>query len=225
MNRHDEQQATSHNGYSELVQAVAESLTVMSEMMANPRTITGPSGAEWVRALQEEGLTADDVRETTSRVIKKLKFFPTVAEFLHVFKPPEDEAIVEAIAEVAWLTAVGLVRRIGGNGSLCAADAGGDETLLWAIDQMGWVRLCQELEDENRAIMRSEFVRFYRAGRIHNASRHYVPGRAELENDAKGRDLTGELVGRPDWVELPGRRPRLQPGLRQLSDPYPAHPG
>lgn len=146
------------------------------------------------------------------KVLKQEKFFPTVAQFIAVARPPDDEA---ALDEIGWQRVLQCVRGIGGFGSLCAADLDGDRCALWAISRMGWSRLCRELGDENRSIWRAEFVRLYRVGRRCAAVCDYVAGGFELEN-ARNRDLTPELVGRPDWPALPSRQLQLGEGVPEL---------
>jgi hypothetical protein len=123
---------------------------------------------------------------------------------LKLIHPPEDR---EAEEELAWQRVLSCVRSIGPYGSLRAADLGDDGTALWALNRMGWERVCHEMESEKRAIWRAEFVRLYRAGRQTGAGCQYVPGLIERENRLKGHALTPALCGRPDWTELPAGEP------------------
>jgi hypothetical protein len=94
---------------------------------------------------------------------------------------------------------------------------------------MGWERLCNELDEDNRSIWRAEFVRIYRLGTANRARLEYLAGPQERWNDTAGRDLTPRLCGRPDWSELPAcrsTRPALDgPEPLELGDLFRRLPG
>jgi hypothetical protein len=186
----------------ELEEQVAEALLVMAALLANPKPVTPRLVLGWAAVLKAAGVQPEEVPPTVERLIQTEKFFPTPADFLKLVRPPEDW---DAAAELAWQRALTCVRAYGGNASLTAADLEGDGAALWALSRVGWDRLCRELDEENRAIWRAEFVRVYRLGTLHGARLAYLPGLQERHNDAAGRDLTPELCGRPDWTELPER--------------------
>lgn len=203
-----------------LTAEIGKALVVFAAILANPKPVSTDLVRGWVMVLESAGIRPEEISPGTARVLATATYFPTPGVFLEAVRPEDDASAAE---ELAWQRTLDIVRAIGGYGSLCIADLAGDGTALWAIERMGWPRLCQELGDENRSILRAEFVRLYRAGRSGRMTCEYVAGRAELENCARGRELTkGELVGRPDWTEMPGRRPALPaPGLARLSETLP----
>lgn len=183
--------------------AVAETLALMAEVLAAPREITGALILAWAAVLREAGVAAEDVRPAALRLLGTARFFPSPAEFLEVLRPKEDAAALE---ELGWQRTLSAVRELGGFASITAEDLHGDGAALWVLSRMGWERLCRELDEENRAIWRAEFVRLYRLAQIVKARAEYLVGGAERENVCRGRDLTPELVGRPDWKALPACR-------------------
>lgn len=189
------------NSSEDLREAVAESLTVMEAMLANPRPLTPQVLQAWVLVLEAAGLTADEVRAGTAKALTQLEFFPSPAVFLKVVRPPADE---DAAAELAWQQVLTCIERHGLNASLCAADFHGDGAALWAVSRVGWEELCLG-DPEKRAIRRASFVRCYQLARGNGTALHYLAGPMERANDLKGRDLNPALCGRPDWKCLPAR--------------------
>lgn len=194
-----------------LTVAVTQALTLMAEVMANPKEITPQLVKAWVLVLRHAEIAPEEIEPAVGRMLSSGTFFPTPADFLKMLRPAEDR---EASEELAWQSILTTVRRFGARASLTATDLG-DATALWALERIGFDRLCRELTEENRAIWRAEFMRLYRAGKSTNAGLEYLPGWFERENLANGHDLTPILAGRPDWKALPPCRAPQQPALGQ----------
>lgn len=192
---------------------VRQVLLIFAETLANPKPVTPQLEEIWVRVLELASVPVQDVETTAARMILTEQFFPTPATFLKAWKPPQDD---DTAAELAWQKVLDAVRRYGGNASLHVSDFAGDGAAMWALDRMGWDRLCRELDEEKRAIWRAEFARIYRAARQTNARLTYIAGRHERENRLHGHDLRPELVGRPDWPHLPGEPEALPAGFTGL---------
>jgi hypothetical protein len=205
-----------------MVQAVIRALTLMKCALANPPAdISSDLIHIWTVTLANADLTPEDVERATTMVVSRETFFPAPVTFIRAIRPPINEDLA---ADAAWMTARACVQRLGSYKSVALEDCGGDRACLWAIQQMNWVRLCEELADDNQAILRAEFVRWYRLARDRRLGADYVPGRLELENRARLSlvgDLTPAMCGRPDWTALPSERPALpEPGaLVRVGEP------
>lgn len=184
----------------ELPERVLQGLVLMAGTLANPRPLTAELVHAWVLVLRAAGIRAAEVEPGVSRLLQTATFFPTPADLLRHLRPPEDR---EAAEELAWQHALTAVRRRGAAASLVPTDLAGDATALWALSRVGWERLCRELNEENRAIWRAEFIRLYRAGRQTHARLEYLPGGLEQQNRRAGQDLLPAHCGRPDWTHLP----------------------
>jgi hypothetical protein len=198
---------------TELTDAVSKALNLMARLLANAPVVDAQLIEMWTVVLEARGITAADVARAAGIVAGQERFFPQPSVFIDAVRPTGDE---DAALELGWVRVLECVRRFGGYSSLNAADVDGDTAALWAVDRMGWVRLCSELGDDNRSLFRAEFVRFYRLARQERAACAYVAGRLELENAAR-RSLIGELTpamcGRPDWESreaLPAKPPVVQ---------------
>jgi len=173
----------------------------MGEVLANPKAVNERLVLAWDMALKLAGVHAEQVAPTVARLLQTQTFFPTPADFLKIVNPAEDR---EAGEELVWQKVLDCVRKIGPNASLRREDLGGDGTALWAVDRMGWERLCRELTFDNRSIMRADFVRLYRAGKTTGAALDYVAGWLHKANENEGHQVTTPaLVGRPEWEALP----------------------
>lgn len=202
----------------ELGEEVLKALAIMAEVLANPKEINETLVKAWTLTLASAGVRPDEVEPAVGRALQTQTFFPTPADFLKLLRPPEDR---EAGEELAWQRTLSAVRHLGRYASLCAADFEGDGTALWTVSRMGWGRLCDELDADNRAIWRAEFMRTYRLGVQAKAALSYLAGSQERDNDARGLPLTPILCGRPDWKELPartGETPALPAGHAPLSE-------
>lgn len=195
----------------------------MAEALANPKEVTDELVEAWVAVLSLVDFPPSEMGKVTARVMVEQTFFPAPATFLKAWKPPDD---LDARDERAWQTALGCVRRLGRYASLCLADVHRDRAVLWALERIGWERLCRELDESNLSIRRAEFVRIYRLAHTDSESLDYLPGEMERLNDAAGHDLTPALVGRPDWPELPRRTatPALPAGTPDLATVFQAMP-
>lgn len=181
-----------------MLEEVAPALLLMAELLANPKPVSAELVRMWALVLQEAGVRPEEVEGGVCRVLQAERFFPTPADFLRVVRPPENR---EAVEELAWQRVLGAVQRLGAWASLCAADLSGDGAALWAVERLGWTRLCQELEEGNRSIWRAEFLRVYRVARELGEVQSYLPGAAEQQNGLTGVALSPAGVGRPDWEE------------------------
>jgi hypothetical protein len=209
---------------SELNTAVTQALSAMRRTLANgPDELDAELIRIWVSVVELAGLTPAEVRAAAGEILLTERFFPQPAVFIEKVRPKANQ---DAAVEAAWLRVVGCVSRYGSYASLKAEDLAGDRAALWALDRMGWIRLCETLEDENRAILRAEFVRFYAVARQEKAGLDYLAGRCEIENTARTPrpgPLTPEQCGRPDRSELPAA-PRPFP-VRQQALPAAAGTG
>ena len=198
-----------------LVEPVTSALSAFAAFLANPKEITPSFIQGWVTVLRYAGVQPEEIEPAAARLLATQTFFPTPADFIKILRPPEDQ---DAKGEIAWQLVVRCVDAYGSYGSLTAADLAGDGAALWALSRIGWERLCERLDEDNRAIFRAEFVRTYRVAVLTEARLDYLPGSHERLNDAAGRLLTPDLCGRPDWPELPGRRgtPALPNGTTPL---------
>jgi hypothetical protein len=194
-------------------ETLMEALVACKELLANPKPLTAAVVMGFRAVLQAEGVTVAELREGLTRLLAAERFFPTPADLLKHCRPDPADAV-----ELAWQAVLRAVRVVGIYGSVAAADLGGDGRALWAVDRMGWERLCTELEPGNRAIYRKEFERLYLAAG--GATVEYVAGLHERVNGLQGVAPTRpELVGRPDLAALPAgapaegyqERPRLAP--------------
>ena len=145
---------------------MAQALIACAECLAAPRDVTPDLVEIWTQVLAAAGIAPGEVEPITARLIAAQRFFPSPAEFLAVARPPDDH---EGAAELAWQPVLSAVRRVGGYGSLTAADLGGDAALLWVVGRLGWVRLCDELCEDNRGLWRAEFVRLFRLAQSERA--------------------------------------------------------
>lgn len=188
-------------GREELSEAIVQSLTVMSQMLANaPKDLPPHILNAWIAVLGNAGLSAAEVRQTAATILAREQFYPTPATFLKYARPPIDKNLAD---EDAWLKARGCLDRFGYYASLTVDDVGGDGAILWALGKVGWERMCAEMTEENRAIFRAEFVRYYRLAVEKRYTCGHLAGNAERMNRAGGYDLTPSLCGRNDWQELP----------------------
>ena len=180
---------------------LSRALLLAAELVANPKPVTPTLVRGWEVVLAKAGIRPEQVEPTFERLLSESTFFPSPADFLKLANPAENR---EAAEELAWQRVLDCVREIGPHASLHVSDLNGDGTALWALDRMGWERLCSELDYDNRSIMRADFVRLYRAGKSTDATVEYVPGSHEKHNAMNGRELSPMLVGRPEWTALPG---------------------
>ena len=196
-----------------LREPVAAALRLWAEFLAAPKALTPTLLDGWCSVLTHAGIQPDEVGPAATRLLASSTFFPTPADFLKVARPPED---ADTACEVRWQLVLRAVQLHGCYASLTAADLGGDGHALFALERVGWVRLCQELTEENRAIFAAEFRRVYRAALSAGATRDYLAGTHEVANGAsRFVNVTPALCGRPDWPALPPCHPTLstQPAL------------
>lgn len=181
---------------------VTKALSLMEMTLANPPALGPQLTSIWATVLERNGLTPADVMRATERVIATERFFPQPAVFIEAIRPKASDDI---LAEAAWQRVRDCLRDYGANASLTAADMANDGAALWATERVGWERL-GEMDDDNRAIIRADFVRLYRVARADGMTLDYLPGRMEKQNAGGKYDLTPALVGRPDWTQLPAHR-------------------
>jgi hypothetical protein len=185
----------------EMVETVGQVLSVLRQMTANaPKSLPPDVLMMWAGVMESSGLSPEDVRKAASQHLATKTFFPSPADLITIARPPIN---ADLVAEDAWLKARRCVERYGYYGSLTADDLGGDTAALWALEKVGWERLCSEMEEGNRAIFRAEFVRYYRLAVEMRYELHHVAGAHERLNRANGYDLTPGRCGRNDWAALP----------------------
>lgn len=209
----------------DLVRAVTRALSALQVALKSaPAAITGELVEIWTAVLERAGMTAADVERAAGIVASRSVFFPAPTEFVQAVYPPVNEDLE---ADRAWSVVRTAVRDLGGGASLSTSDVAGDGAALWALSQFGWERLCRELGDDNQAILRAEFLRWYRLGRADHAKADYIVGRLEVENRLAGYELTPARCGRPDWRALPAsalasRGGSARDGLAPLPKALPA---
>lgn len=203
--------------------AISQSLTVMSQMLANPRKITPPVLEAWVAVLRGAGLSPAEVRAAATSILATERFFPEPAVFIEKARPQVD---ADTLAENAWVQVRRCLREFGSYASLTAADFNGDAAALWAVGQIGLEEL-GEMDDRDRSIRRAEFVRYYRLARDQHYALQHLAGRFERENRAKIHLLPPEreyrlspaMCGRPDWRETPAELPPVSEAVEMPALP------
>jgi hypothetical protein len=188
--------------------AVSKALILMTRTLANAPKVDRELVEIWALLLGNAGLTPEEIQRAAGIVAVRETFFPQPVKFIEAIRPPGNE---DAALEWGWQLALECVRDRGGYASITAADVGDDPRVLWAIERMGWVRLCAELADDNRSILRAEFIRLFRLAREQRQECQYVAGILELDNErhiSLVGPVTPAMCGRPDWTALPPARER-----------------
>lgn len=193
----------------EYLEAVTRILTLFASALANPKPLTETLVSVWVLVISREGVPAGDLQSVAARICADQTYFPAPADFLKAWRPVEDG---DTAAERAWTQVLQAIRTAGRWGSLSVSqDFGGDRAALWALKEVGWERLCDQMEEDekSRLTFRAEFIRCYKVARQQKAGLSYLVGECERLNRGRfeGQEMdVPMLCGRSDWKALPPER-------------------
>jgi hypothetical protein len=205
----------------ELRRAVQEALTLMRASMANPMAMSRELVEIWVLVVTDAGMSPADIRATTVKVVRTEKFFPTPSVFVLAWQPKVDE---DTAGDLVWHRTRTCLQDLGSQASLTAADLGGDQWAVTAINWVGWERMGELCDERTRPWYRLEIIRAWRLAKSLDIRSDYVVGRCERENVNAGRGLSPRLCGRPDWKTLPQRTLALPEASAHRAGYYRADP-
>lgn len=166
---------------------IAHHLTALAELLGRP--MSAPAIALYLKAIED--LEANEAVEALNACARESKYFPAPAELRErcgrCGARVEDRGMVEAnkVIEAA--------KRVGGYASVVF-----DDPVTMAVIQVGfggWIRLTEELKDENRKWFVMEFAKLYKAYSSQGIkSGGLLTGIFDADNAARGFGCRNEAV-------------------------------